>query len=319
MSKLLHNVNQRTQMAGENRLELLLFRLQNGHLYGINVFKVKKIISCPALIQLPHHHPHVVGVANTMDGPLPILDMLSAIQSGKVKDPRTQSVIVCEYNRRMQGFLVDRIENIINMQWSDILLPPRGIGHRHYLTSVTRVNNQLVEIIDVEKVISEVTPASQQMNARLTEDFAALKETPVPRKVLVVDDSVVARNQIKRCLAEVELQSELLKDGKQALEHLQAMVADGRKPEEEYLMVISDIEMPEMDGYTFTRKVKEDARIKNLYILLHTSLSGVFNKSMVTRVGADNFIAKFDADDLARAVLDHYRQRSTTAGQATTA
>lgn len=310
MSKLMHNVNQRTQLAGENRLELLLFRLQNGQLYGINVFKVKRIIPCPPLTQLPYHHPNVVGVANTAEGPLPILDLLSAIQSGKVTDPRKQSVIVCEYNRRQQGFLVDRIENIVNMQWSDILLPPKGIGHRHYLTSITRVDNQLVEIIDVEKVISEVTPSSEKMSSKLSDSFAELHQSTVPRTVLVVDDSVVARNQIKRCLAEVQLESVLLKDGKQALEHLQDLVKEGKKLNDEYLMVISDIEMPEMDGYTFTRKVKEDPTLKDIYILLHTSLSGVFNKSMVTRVGADNFIAKFDADDLAQAVLDHFRKRS---------
>ena len=126
------NVNQRTQLAGENRLELLLFRLQNNYLYGINVFKVKRIIACPALTQLPYAHPHIVGVANTAEGPLPILDMLSAIKLGKVKDPRKQSVIVCEYNRHQQGFWLDRIESIVNLQWSDIHLPPKGIGHRHY-------------------------------------------------------------------------------------------------------------------------------------------------------------------------------------------
>ncbi|WP_416885861.1 chemotaxis protein CheV [Marinospirillum sp.] len=311
MSQLLHNVNQRTQMAGENRLELLLFRLQNGQIYGINVFKVKKIIACPPLTQLPYHHPHVVGVANTMDGPLPILDMLSAIQSGKVTEPRKQQVIVCEYNRRMQGFLVQSIDSIINLQWSDILLPPKGIGHRHYLTSVTRYNDRLVEIVDVEKVISEVTPSAMQMNAQLNDDFESLKTAQVPRKLLVVDDSVVARNQIKRCLEEVELESVLLKDGLQAYEHLTQLASEGKDVNQEYLMMISDIEMPEMDGYTLTRKVKADARLAPLHILLHTSLSGVFNKSMVARVGADNFIAKFDANELAQAVLDHFRLRST--------
>lgn len=310
MSSLMHNVNQRTQLAGENRLELLLFRLQNGHLYGINVFKVKRIIACPPLNQLPYHHPNVIGVATTAEGPLPILDLLSAIQLGKVTDPRKQSVIVCEYNRRQQGFLVDKIENIVNMQWSDILLPPKGIGNRHYLTSITRIDNQIVEIIDVEKVIAEVTPTSETMSSELTESFAELHESKVPRTILVVDDSVVARNQIKRCLAEVQLESVLLNDGKQALEHLQELVKEGKNINDEYLMVISDIEMPEMDGYTFTRKVKEDPTMRDAYILLHTSLSGVFNKSMVTRVGADNFIAKFDADDLAQAVLDHFRKRS---------
>lgn len=313
MSTLMNNVNQRTQLAGENRLELLLFRLQNNHLYGINVFKVKRIIACPPLTQLPHHHPHIVGVANTAEGPLPILDMLSAIKLGKVADPRKQSVIVCEYNRKQQGFLVDKIESIVNMQWSDILLPPKGIGHKHYLTSITRINNQIVEIIDVEKVISEVTPSSEKMSSQLSDDFAELNQSTVPRTVLVVDDSVVARNQIKRCLAEVQLESVLLNDGKQALEHLQNLVKQGKNLNDEYLMVISDIEMPEMDGYTFTRKVKEDPVMKHIYILLHTSLSGVFNKSMVTRVGADNFIAKFDANELAQAVLDLFRKRSLKA------
>lgn len=313
MSTLMKNVNQRTQLAGENRLELLLFRLQNNFLYGINVFKVKRIIACPALTQLPYAHPHIVGVANTAEGSLPILDMLSAIKLGKVKDPRKQSVIVCEYNRHQQGFLVDRIENIVNLQWSDIHLPPKGIGHRHYLTSITRVNNQIVEIIDVEKVISEVTPSSEQMSSKLSDDFAELNQSGVPRTVLVVDDSVVARNQIKRCLAGVQLESVLLNDGKQALEHLTSLVREGKNLNDEYLMVISDIEMPEMDGYTFTRKVKEDPAMKHIYILLHTSLSGVFNKSMVARVGADNFIAKFDADELAQAVLDLFRKRSLQA------
>lgn len=311
MSKLLHNVNQRTQMAGENRLELLLFRLQNGQLYGINVFKVKKIMPCPPLTQLPYHHPHIVGVANTMDGPLPILDLLSAIQSGKVQDPRKQQVIVCEYNRKMQGFLVDRIDNIVNMEWSEILLPPKGIGHRHYLTSVTRYEGKLVEIIDVEKVISEVTPAPEDFKTQFDDDLSELKGSEVPRKVLVVDDSVVARNQIKRCLEKVELEAVLLKDGLQALQHLQAMVEEGKDPYEEYLLMISDIEMPEMDGYTLTRSVKQDARMERLYILMHSSLSGVFNESMVQKVGADRFIAKFDADELAVAVLEHFRKRSS--------
>ena len=161
--------------------------------------------------------------------------------------------------------MVDRIENIVNLQWSDIHLPPKGIGHRHYLTSITRVNNQIVEIIDVEKVISEVTPSSEQMSSKLSDDFAELNQSGVPRTVLVVDDSVVARNQIKRCLAGVQLESVLLNDGKQALEHLTSLVREGKNLNDEYLMVISDIEMPEMDGYTFTRKVKEDPAMKHIY------------------------------------------------------
>lgn len=310
MSNLMNNVNQRTQLAGENRLELLLFRLQNGQLYGINVFKVTRIIPCPPLTQMPYRHPHVVGIATTAEGPLPVLDLLGAIKSGQLRNPKQQSVIVCEYNRRQQGFLVDKIEHIVNLQWSDIMLPPKGIGRNHYLTSITRVDNKIVEIVDVEKVIAEVTPTSETLSQAVADGFAEFSQAAVPRTVLVVDDSSVARNQIKRCLAEVHLDSVLLKDGREALNHLEGLLAAGKVPNDEYLMVISDIEMPEMDGYTFTRRAKENPQLKDMYILLHTSLSGVFNKSMVSRVGADNFIAKFDADDLAQTVLDLYRERS---------
>ncbi len=190
------------------------------------------------------------------------------------------------------------------------MLPPKGIGRNHYLTSITRVDNKIVEIVDVEKVIAEVTPTSETLSQAVADGFAEFSQAAVPRTVLVVDDSSVARNQIKRCLAEVHLDSVLLKDGREALNHLEGLLAAGKVPNDEYLMVISDIEMPEMDGYTFTRRAKENPQLKDMYILLHTSLSGVFNKSMVSRVGADNFIAKFDADDLAQTVLDLYRERS---------
>ncbi|SEI37460.1 two-component system, chemotaxis family, response regulator CheV [Allopseudospirillum japonicum] len=302
MSKLLNSVNQRTQLAGENRLELLLFRLENRQLYGINVFKVKKIMPCPHLTQMPYHHPITLGVANTMDGPLPILDLLNAIGTRPSQRVKGNNVIVTEYNRRLQGFLVDKVEHIINIEWSAIHPPPKGVGKDHYLTAISRHNNEIVEIIDVEKIIAEISPANEELTSELGESLTT-STMEVPRHVLVVDDSVVARNQIKKCLESVNFTTTLLKNGAEAHQHLQQMVAEGRRPQDEYLMMISDIEMPEMDGYTLTRKVKEDANLKSFYVLLHTSLSGVFNKNMVQKVGANDFLAKFDANELANAVL----------------
>ncbi|WP_417594499.1 chemotaxis protein CheV [Oceanospirillum sp.] len=316
MSKLLNTVNQRTQLAGENRLELLLFRLEDKQLYGINVFKVKKIITCPALNEMPHRHPIALGVANTMDGPLPILDLKLAIGHGSSVKVRGNSVIVAEYNRKMQGFLVHKVEHIINIEWSEIHPPPRSVGKEHYLTAISKYGDEIIEIIDVEKIIAEIMPFNETVNNPLTEalDSAYEKQseegTAPNKNVLVVDDSVVARNQIKRCLEAVGFTCTLLKNGLEAYQHLEEITVSGRHPNDEYLMMISDIEMPEMDGYTLTRRVKENPDMKDLYTLLHTSLSGVFNKAMVEKVGADDFIAKFDANELANAVLERLKPSS---------
>ena len=121
---------------------------------------------------------------------------------------------------------------------------------------------------------------------------------------MIVDDSSVARKQVSRCLETVGVEVISLNDGRQALNYLQAMVAEGKRPEEELLMIISDIEMPEMDGYTLTAEIRHDSRMQKVHILLHTSLSGVFNQAMVKKVGADDFLAKFRPDDLASRVAE---------------
>lgn len=316
MSKLLHSVNQRTQLAGENRLELLLFRLEDKQLYGINVFKVKKIITCPALTEMPGRHPIALGVANTMDGPLPILDLKLAVGHGHSENIRGKSVIVAEYNRKMQGFLVDKVEHIINLEWSDIHPPPKGVGNEHYLTAISKHQDEIIEIIDVEKIIAEIMPFNEQMDEPMSQalDTALKEKSEAPeateeskqasKQVIVVDDSVVARNQIKRCMETAGFTCTLLKNGLEAYQFLENLTMSGKKPTDDFLLMISDIEMPEMDGYTLTRRVKENPDMKDLYVILHTSLSGVFNKAMVEKVGADDFLPKFDANELANAVLE---------------
>ena len=114
-----------------------------------------------------------------------------------------------------------------------------------------------------------------------------------------MDDSKIARKQITRCLQDVGVEVVALEDGRQAWNHLEALVENGERPQDHYLMMISDIEMPEMDGYTLTSNIRGDSRMNGFFIVLHSSLSGVFNKAMVQKVGADDFIAKFDPDILA--------------------
>ncbi len=302
MAGVLDSVNQRTQLVGQNRLELLLFRLNGNQLYGINVFKVKEVLQCPRLTVMPKSNPVVRGVASIRGGTIPILDLAKATGKSSVDDLQTSFVIITEYNTQVIGFLVRSVERIVNLNWEEILPPPKGTGRDHYLTAVTHVDNRLVEIIDVEKVLAEVAPVSEGISEGILS--AEIQSKAVSNRVLIVDDSSVARKQVTRCLQQVGVEVVALEDGRQALEYLRAMADEGKRPAREFLMMISDIEMPEMDGYTLTAEVRHDSRMQDLHVLLHTSLSGVFNQAMVKRVGADDFLAKFQPDDLAARVVE---------------
>ncbi|MDG9757377.1 chemotaxis protein CheV [Pseudomonas sediminis] len=305
MAGLMDSVNQRTQLVGQNRLELLLFRLEGPQLYGINVFKVKEVLQCPKLTIMPKSSPVVRGVANIRGGTIPILDLSIATGRAALEDLKTSFVIITEYNTKVQGFLVRSVERIVNMNWEEIHPPPKGTGRDHYLTAVTRLDQQLVEIIDVEKILAEVAPTSEVISAGVIDD--QVQSQALTKHVLIVDDSSVARKQVLRCLQTVGVEVTALNDGREALDYLKQMAEEGRRPDEELLMLISDIEMPEMDGYTLTTEIRSDPRMQKLHILLHTSLSGVFNQAMVKKVGADDFLAKFKPDDLAARVVERIR------------
>lgn len=309
MSGVLASVDMRTQLAGHNRLELLLFRLDNEQLFGINVFKVQEVIQCPPLTQIPDSHRVVSGVANLRGRTVTIMDLGKAIGGKGVDNPRDNFVVVTEYNQFVQGFLVGGVDRIVNMNWGEILPPPKGIGDDNYLTAVTKVDGQLVEIIDVEKVLAEVIGWAEDVSPDLVNEASQHDDEMTPM-ILVADDSSVARNQIKRTLDQLGVECVLAKDGREALELLKSWVDEDQSIalDDRLFMVISDIEMPEMDGYTFTTEVRKDPRLSNLHILLHTSLSGVFNHAMVEKVGANDFIAKFQPDVLGSAVLKRLRR-----------
>jgi len=294
MAGMLDSVDQRTQLVGENRLELLLFRLSGPQVYGINVFKVKEVLQCPPLTILPKSHRVVVGVAHIRTGTIPIMDM---------GDPKDCFVIITEYNMATQGFLVTGVERIVNMNWEEIHPPPKGTGREHYLTAVTEVDERLVEIIDVEKILSEVSPMEERISDDVLETAKGIAPDEAP-KVLIADDSKIARKQVTKCLEALGVDVTAVCDGREALTHLQEMVTSGVNPADYYSMMISDIEMPEMDGYTLTTAVRNDPNMKGMHIILHTSLSGVFNENMVQKVGADDFIAKFNPDVLAAKVSE---------------
>lgn len=304
MAGVLDSVNQRTQLVGKNRLELLMFRLRGRQMYGINVFKVKEVLQCPKLSSIPNSRSVVRGVAHTRGETIPIIDLSMSIGLPGIPQEELANsfVIITEYNRKTQGFLVTSVDRIMNMNWEDILPPPKGAGKDVYLTAVTKIDDKLVEIIDVEKVLSEVSPLKEDVTEEVVSKSAGRE--PVNLPVLVVDDSSVARRQIERCLTAIGMDVVVKNDGKQAYEYLKEITSGGSKARDHLAMIISDVEMPEMDGYTLVTKCKSDPALNEIYIMLHTSLSGVFNRAMVQKVGADDFMAKFSPDELAERVME---------------
>jgi two-component system chemotaxis response regulator CheV len=308
MAGVLDSVNQRTQLVGQNRLELLLFKLSNNQVYGINVFKVKEVLQCPKLTNMPNLHKVVRGIAHIRGGTISIMDLSMATGQKALQDIDNCFVIITEYNMAVQGFLVSSVERIVNMKWEDIHPPPSGTGRESYLTAVTEIDGRLVEIIDVEKVLSEVSPMVEEISEGVV-DAETVKQG-VDKHVLIVDDSGIARKQIKRCVETLGVETTTLNDGRQALNYLLDIVESGEDVTKKLLMVISDIEMPEMDGYTLTAEIRANPRLQGLHVILHTSLSGIFNQAMVKKVGADNFLAKFNPDSLAERVQERIRASS---------
>lgn len=300
MASVMDSVDQRTQLAGHNRLELLLFRLAGKQQFGINVFKIQEVVQCPSLTQIPHSHTVVRGVATMRGKTIPVIDLSMAIGCRAVEDVQNSFMIVAEYNRTTQGFLVGGVERIVNLNWEDILPPPKGSGKDSYLTAVTRLNDELVEIIDVEKILAEVRHASTDVSEDVLED---VEDKVKYQHVLVADDSSVARNQVARTLDQVGIDCTLVNNGREAIDILRKWADNDDSKLKHLAMVLSDVEMPEMDGYTLTTEIRKDPRLSKLYVLLHTSLSGTFNHAMVEKVGANKFIPKFKPDELAKAVL----------------
>lgn len=304
---MIDGIDQRTQLVGQNRLEMLLFRLGTKQKFGINVFKVREAIPCPKLTKIPHSHPVVRGAAHIRGETISIFDLAMGIGGRPVEDLSKSFVIITEYNRSVQGFLVSNIERIVNTTWADILPPPNATGRNTYMTAITQIDDEIIEIIDVEKVMSEVVGADEMVSSELIEEYSAQNEGKRPH-ILVADDSSVARKQIKRTMEQVGIDTTIVRDGKEALDQLKAWADEGIDVKNHISMMVSDIEMPEMDGYTLTIEVRKDPRIADIKILLHSSMSGTFNNNMVDKVGADKFIPKFSPDDLATTVQEMIKE-----------
>jgi two-component system chemotaxis response regulator CheV len=308
MSELLKSIDARTKLAGTNKLEILLFslgldsRTGRRETFGINVFKVREVMRTPPITSAPEMPGSVEGMVSLRGALVPVVDLAryAAVQTETPRD----IMIVTEYAGHTQGFLVEGVDTILRLDWSQMRVPPdmllADLGG--LVTAVTELpDGRLVMMMDVEKVLSETTNYDDDLV------FRSIKPIDKPElTVFFADDSVVARKQIQRTLDAMGVKSVSAINGREAWLELGKMAdyaeSIGKKASDMISLVLTDVEMPEMDGYILTKKIKSDARFNGVPVIMHSSLSGMSNQQLGKSVGVDEYVAKFEPQRLSEAL-----------------
>lgn len=304
------SVDERTNLAGANRLEVLLFSLghdmktEREEVFGINVFKVREVLNAPPITHAPDMPPAVEGLVSLRGVMVPVVNVAKFCGMEPKRPPNV--MIVTEYNKQTQALLVDSVEHILRMEWNEIKVPPPMLAHRFggLLTAVTELEDKrIVMILDVERVLAETDQFGQDID-----EFADIEKMDEEMTILYADDSSMARKQIEQTLTHLGIKFIATRNGSEALDKLRDIKERAEalgKPVTEFIHgVLTDVEMPEMDGYVLTKKIKADPVLSKLPILMHSSLSADANITMGKTVGADIYIPKFSTKELSDAIKD---------------
>ncbi|PXV52625.1 two-component system, chemotaxis family, response regulator CheV [Dyella jiangningensis] len=300
MSAWMDKVEQQTRLAGHNRVAMLLFRMGDEQLFGINVFKVREVMRRPPMERMPDAHALIAGSCDYRGTTIPVIDLAVALGYPSLREAASAHLMVTEFSRSVQGFLVAEPQRLVHCDGESLAVPPPALGFGSRVNAVTRVDGALVAVVDVEHVLASLNATNTELSAPM-QRIARVHDLQ-PRRVMVVDDSLVARNQLVNLFRQMDVECVVATDGREALEKLQE-IAD-TQGEERVTLVVSDIEMPRLDGYALTRAIRETPALRSLKVVLHSSISGIFNEAMVREVNADRFVAKFQPDVLAQVVLD---------------
>ena len=308
MSDLLKSIDARTRLAGTNKLEILLFTLGTDattgrhETYGINVFKVREVMRTPPITVAPDMPPAVKGMVSLRGALVPVVDL--AEYAGIQPESPRDIMIVTEYNGRTQGFLVEAVDTILRLDWAQMRVPPAMLTANlgGLVTAVTELaDGRLVMMLDVERVLAETAKTEDQYQFNAIQNLGRDDLT-----IVFADDSSVARNQIERTLNALGIKFIGAVNGHMAWEELQKIAAaaemSGRKVKDMVQLVLTDVEMPEMDGYILTKNIKSDPRFAGIPVIMHSSLSSMSNQQLGRSVGVDEYVPKFEPQRLAETL-----------------
>ncbi|UZE98029.1 chemotaxis protein [Alkalimarinus alittae] len=285
--------------AGQSQ-GILLFKLTPTQSFAIGTLKIREIVPYTPLTVLPKSHRFVLGAASVRGLTIPVIDMAAAVGYKPLTKEEIPNcfIIITDCQRKTIGFLVRQIERISECSWKDIEAPAKNLGRKAFLTGVTRIDGKVIQLLDVELVISLVFPNTEAANFHSLTDVQ--REKLKPLNILLVDDSLVARAQLSDALDRMNISYQVTANGNDALNIMKQNASENSAID----LVVSDIEMPGLDGYELTFEIRNNSsQLGTPYIILHTSLSSEISVSQAHQVGANEALTKFDAGELVQAML----------------
>ena len=311
MSELLKSIDARTKLAGTNKLEILLFSLgvnsKTGRTetFGINVFKVREVMRTPSITTAPEMPSSVMGMVSLRGALVPVVDL--AQYAGVCRGGERYSPFYHDRYRIRRPYpglsgRVGRYHSAPRLESDEGSAGNAGGRDGGLVTAVTELpDGRLVMMMDVEKVLSETTDYDDEVVYRTIRPLDNPHLT-----VYFADDSIVARKQIVRTLEAMNVKYESAINGSEAWQELQKAAAyakaSNQKVTDVVSLVLTDIEMPEMDGYILTKKIKSDPRFAGVPVIMHSSLSGMSNQQLGKSVGVDEYVPKFEPQKLSETL-----------------
>ncbi|MCG9682222.1 chemotaxis protein [Vibrio sp. Isolate23] len=279
---------------------MLMFTLtKSEQLFAIGTLKVREIVPYQPTTQIPYSHHHVIGTVTIRDKTIPVINMPAAIGFRPIQPEEYDScyLIVTDCLRTIVAFMVRSIEKIIECDWRSIEPSPQSAGRNVFVTGITRFEDQIVQMLDVELLLSKIYPQYESTKIPMLTDIE--RERLKALNILLVDDSSIARKQLADALDSINISYQIRNNGIEALELMKEEAERGQPIQ----LLVSDIEMPGLDGYELAFETQSEQQLSNTYIILHTSLSSEICVDRARQVGAHEALEKFNAGDLIKAML----------------
>lgn len=304
--------------VGSNEMELVDFRIfkQEGDrkyegIYGINVSKVREIIRIPALTELPGTPEFIEGIFDLRSIVIPVVNLAKWMGIVEPENANKNArVIITEFNNILIGFIVHEAKRIRRVNWNDI--EPASFGSASTslegskITGVTKIeDDNVLLILDLESAVEELGLYEPDMeNIQEVSHFTGL--------ALILDDSMTARKIVKEALEKMGFHVIEAKDGQDGLEKLEDMYnMYGEDLPNQLKIIVSDVEMPKMDGFHFAAQAKDDNRFKEIPIVFNSSISDHFSEGRGIQAGGESYLVKFEAssfyEEISRIVRAHMK------------
>lgn len=282
-----------------SRLEALVFHLSlegKTEKYGFNIFKVQEIINLPHVTTIPLAPKAIVGMINVRGDIMALVDLKQAIHGQTTDLTKNPMVIICQTANTKIGLLVEHVENIVESTWDCVHSIDSILPDNNFLVGVLKIEEDLISILNLEYLVMTY---SQKKEATKENNVVLSKKNLENCLVLVIDDSGLAQKMITHGLDQVKIKHMVANDGGEALEKIKS-----HQPNT-FNLILCDIEMPKMDGYSFLAEFKKDTVFGSVPVVMYSSLSDAVSIEKARKLGAADYITKYNVETLLKAVEQH--------------